>query len=57
LNSDCGDIILERAFASKFDKIAMSFDHTSSSIGKFDVTNAIYKYDPAVPEPILYFVG
>ena len=57
LNSDCGDLILERAFASKFDKIAMSFDHTSSSIGKFDVTSADYQFNASVPEPLLYFIG
>ena len=38
LNSDCGDVILERAFSSEFDDVALDFDHTSSSIGKFDVT-------------------
>jgi len=57
LNPDCGDQILERAFSSEFNDIALSFDHTSSSIGNFDVTQAVYEFNESVPEPHLYFVS
>jgi len=35
----------------------MSFDPTSTSIGDFNVQEAIYEYNPMTPEPNLFFIG
>ena len=57
LNEGCTHEILTRAFSSKFSDLSGSFDHTSGNVGDFDVTAAVYAYDPSTPEPELYVVG
>ena len=60
LNGPCIDEILKRGLASKYDTLAGSLDPTKPHPGTFDVSKLVdtpHRYDPTVPEPLLYIIG
>ena len=53
-DGSCNDEVLRRAFASKNDSLYSNFNPQELKIDKFDLDTP-FKYDPNIPEPVLYF--
>jgi len=57
VNPRCLDIILRRAYASKYKTLYEDLDPTQATTSQFNAFNTAYNFNDEVPEPIFYVVA